>query len=149
MALRTDWLPTIHSLRAWALLLVSIVLGVAGCDKGPPITQVSGKVTFQGQPVSEGVINFALESGFGVQAVLAGDGSYRLLSHHGKGIPLGSYKVTIAPPSFDPVPADMSNPPPPQPPYPNIPQRYRNFDTSGFTAEAGESDNVFDFDMKP
>ena len=146
---RTGWLPTIRCLPPLALLLAAIVLGVTGCDRGPPISEVSGKVTFQGQPVSEGVINFASESGFGAQARLAADGSYSLRSHHGKGIPLGSYKVSIAPPPFDPVPADLSKPPAERPQYPDIPARYRSFDTSGLTAEVREGGNVFEFDMKP
>ena len=146
---RTRWLPTVRCLPPLALLLTAIALGVTGCDSGPPIAEVSGKVTCNGQPVTEGVINFASESGFGVQARLAADGSYRLRSHHGKGIPLGSYKVSIAPPPFDPVPADLSKPPARRSQYPDIPERYRSFDTSGFAAEVREGGNVFDFDMKP
>jgi hypothetical protein len=146
---RTGWLPTIRSLPPLSFLLAAIVFGATGCNRGPPIAEVSGKVSFEGQPVTEGVINFASESGFGIQSQLGADGRYRLHSHHGKGIPLGTYKVSISPPPFDPVPADLSQPPPRQPEYPNIPQRYRSFQTSGLVAEVVAEDNVFDFEMTP
>ena len=147
---RTCWRRTFG--LAWRLTPVSltIVLSVTGCfQSGPPITKVSGKVTFQGQPVTEGVVNFVSESGFGVRATLGTDGSYRLRSHHGNGIPLDNYKVSISPPPFDPVPLDLSQPPPKRPEYPNIPQAYRSLQTSGLVAQVGAKANVFDFNMKP
>ncbi|MCD4728467.1 MAG: hypothetical protein K8R46_12440, partial [Pirellulales bacterium] len=87
--------------RHFALVIPVIVLGLAGCFRsGPTISTVSGKVTVNGQPVTEGVVAFASESGFAIECKLAADGAYALHSHHGKGIPLGPYKVTIAPPPF-------------------------------------------------
>lgn len=147
---RTCWRRKVGSARRRASASLAIVLSVAGCfQSGPPISEVSGKVSFQGEPVTEGIVNFVSESGFGVRATLNNDGSYRLRSHHGNGIPLDTYKVSIAPPRFDPVPADLSKPPPRQPEYPNIPQRYRSLQSSGLVAQVGAEANVFDFDMQP
>ena len=147
---QTCWRRTVGLARRLAPASLAIVLSVAGCFRsGPPIAEVSGKVTFQGTPVTEGVINFVSDSGFGVRATLENDGSYHLRSHHGNGIPLDTYKVSISPPPFDPVPFDLSQSPPRQPEYPNIPQRYRSLQSSDLVAPVGAEGNVFDFDMKP
>lgn len=121
-----------------------------GCSRsGPTISTVSGKVTLDSQPFTGAVINFASEAGFGIQAKLKEDGTYALHSQYGKGIPLGSYKVSILPPdpfsSADPItllPGTAKSG------ASGIPERYRSFNTSGFVAEVKEGGNIFNFEMK-
>lgn len=122
---------------------------MVGCGDGgaeaPPIATVSGKVTFDGTAVSEGVVNFN-GVGFGAQATLGSDGTYELTSQYGSGIPLGSYKISIEPPPPETKPdtaelVDAGD-------FENIPKKYRSPETSGFTAEVKEGSNTFDFDMK-
>ncbi len=103
---RTCWRRTVGLARRLTPASLTIVLSVTGCfQSGPPIAEVSGKVTFQGQPVTEGVVNFVSESGFGARATLGTDGSYRLRSHHGNGIPLDNYKAVclLDPTKLSPV----------------------------------------------
>ena len=149
---RTSRISSLGLTPRLAVAVAAAMLGVAGCfQSGPTISTVSGKVTLDGQPVTDAVINFASESGFGVQVKLAEDGTYAFQSQYGKGIPLGSYKVSIAPPWRDPREAAdptamLSGVSPPD--YSRIPKRYRSFNTSGFTAEVKEGGNVFNFGMK-
>lgn len=138
--------------RLAALVMLTVFSGVlAGCGESadaPPLGQVSGKITFENKPVTEGMVNFAGDNGFGSAAVIGADGTYSMSSQHGDGIPLGKYKVNITPPPFDPGPPAADDAPVPPNPA-NIPAIYREFSTSGFTADVKEGDNTFDFDMKP
>lgn len=128
---------------ACALLL----LAVAGCGKKvPPIAPVTGAVTFQGKPLpGRAVIHFTTEQGFGSSCELQPDGTFLLGSEYGKGIPPGKYLVSIAPP----IPSPMDTKLPVQPNYEYIPKMYRDFPTSGFSAEVlADKPNNFTFDMK-
>ena len=149
---RTPRMLSVGLARHLALAIPFIALGVTGCFRsGPTISKVAGKVTLNGQPFSQGVINFASASGFCVQGKLAADGTYGFHSQYGKGIPLGLYKISILPPPPDPrATADTGVPLyTGQSEGPAIPQKYRSFDTSGFTAEVREQEeNRFDFEMK-
>ena len=136
---------------AWAaaVLFASLILVGSGCGgAGAPVGSVSGKVTYRGEPVTEGTVSFTSDilaaSGTGeVQP----DGTYTLATQ-GDGLPLGKYQVCIMPPmqeeslhpqlSAAPVAKDM----------PNIPQKYRSFRTSGFEATVQEGENAHDFDMQ-
>jgi len=123
-----------------------LVLAVSGCGKKPPpIAPVTGTVTFEGKPLpGRAMIHFASESGFASSNELQPDGTFLLGSEHGKGIPPGKYLVSIAPP----IPSPLEVKAPVQPNYEYIPQRYRDFPTSGFTAEVvADGTNDFEFDM--
>jgi hypothetical protein len=129
------------------LLLVLLAAG-SGCG-GPAIGQVSGKVTFRGQPVTEGKVTF-LPQGAGnpAEADLQSDGSYRVQTIDG-GLVVGDYLVLINPPvvlvDTDP---GKSPPSPMEKPVKNIPARYRNQGTPlKVTVQPGA--NTFDFDLTP
>lgn len=84
-------------------LLVLCVFSVLGCGKSaPPTFTVSGQVTFDGSPVTEGSVT--LEDGStGVADAypIQPDGSYSA------SVPQGTYKVSIQPPMT--VVADSAN----------------------------------------
>jgi hypothetical protein len=73
--------------------LLIVLLFAVGCSpKGPAnVAEVSGKVTFNGAPVTGGTIQL-IPSGGGAPQILAiqPDGTFRVGS-----IPLGDYKVTV------------------------------------------------------
>lgn len=129
-------------------LLVVLVLVVSGCKQPEKLGRIGGKVTFQGQPVSEGVVMFScIDKGINMTANLEQDGSYEIIMAKGAGLPLGDYRVCVTPP---PVFYPIGQPAPAQPkPYPNIPSKYRNYQTSGLTVTIEDGDNPFDIDMKP
>lgn len=117
----------------------------SGCgEAAPPEGQVFGKVTFRGQPVTEGTISFQSPSGYGGEDELDPDGSYRLPS----GVAVGEYQVAVVPPQV------MDSSDPHTPPVrvfkkmDNIPKKYHLIATSQLTASVKEGDNSLDFDLK-
>src|SRR5688500_15244146 len=76
----------------WYLLLHAVAL--AGCSNTEPTGTISGKITFQGKPVSAGLITLDSEEG-GIHAVaeLQSDGSYRLDQSAAGGLPCLTYQV--------------------------------------------------------
>jgi hypothetical protein len=99
---------TIPLRTAAGLVLASLLFGLLGCGQnaGPRRYEVSGKVSYRGQPIRVGYINFdpdssAGNSGPGSMTKII-DGSYR--TQPGKGAVGGPHRVWIV--GFDGAPAD-------------------------------------------
>ncbi|HET6423743.1 MAG TPA: carboxypeptidase-like regulatory domain-containing protein [Planctomycetaceae bacterium] len=99
------------------LSVTGLVLGcclaavTSGCSKGglnTPTGTVSGKVTVNGQPLTEGTITFFGENnGDTGAAVLNSDGTYALKYGTGFSVPAGDYRVSVnAGPPASSAPAD-------------------------------------------
>ena len=120
-----------------------------GCGKSEVLGKVSGKVTFQGEPVSKGLVLLAnAEKGVHVMAELRGDGTFDVETADGFGLPPGTYQVAITPPRIE-FPIDPTGAPPVIREYPNIPAKYRDAATSGLTIAVEEGENRLDVDMSP
>ncbi len=133
--------------RASRYLLVTGTLCslLAGCpsNSGPPRYQISGKVTFQGQPVEEGVITFSEPTTGQVnEGPLGSGGTYSTE------LPAGSYKVSIAPPLVETKPTADTPPDLVPKKVNNIPKKYWVQESSGFTADIAKDKRTFDFDLK-
>ena len=130
------------------LAVAAALLACGACSKPRDIAPVHGKVTFRGEPVTEGLVVFedkelpALAS-----AKILPDGTYRVKVMEGDGLYLGDYAIRVVPPVVDQL--EMSKTPAKQKLYPNIPARYRDFQSSQLRLKVGEGDNPFDIDMKP
>jgi hypothetical protein len=131
------------------LVIVAVLLagGPVGCDSGPPLGDVKGKVTFKGEPVKEGSVTFlnTTEGGtFG--ADLQTDGSYAIRG----GAAVGEYVVVVTPPIIivDTDPG-KSPPAPVEKDMPNIPPNYRMQGTTILKASVKPGPNEINFDMKP
>ncbi len=143
---------------AWRLGMSRVLLtmtigavGIGGCGSSSdvPIGKVFGTVTFQGKPVSEGLICFSNPSqGVYINANLKSDGTYVVEMAEDFGLPEGTYRVAIMSPPVD-VPVGGTAPPPAARQFPNIPHKYHIPETSGLTLRVKEGDNPFDVDMKP
>ncbi len=134
----------IHSLPNFSVALVVMGTLLTGCSEkadGPPTARVSGTVTFQGQPVQAGKVNFESDPpGYGASATIK-QGKFSVDGD----VVLGNYKVTITPP-------------PPGPPVPgqtaelvdakDIPEQYRVVKTSDLTAKVESGSNTFKFELK-
>lgn len=130
--------------------VAAILCLLVGCS-GPPAEprgKVSGKVTFDQKPVTEGQVVFSnSDMGIFLTAALKADGSFELLTPQGPGLSLGKYRVSITPPVIE-------YPPGPPPPgyqlktFPNIPSQYRDPATSSFVAEVKLGENSFTFEMQ-
>ena len=137
-------------LNSWCAVAVAIVT-VSGCSgvKTPPVGQVGGIVTLDGQPLTKGQVQFVPDSSKGTKGRMAvgligADGRFSLTAFKpGDGALVGFHKVLIIceeeMPAFDP-----KSPPPP--PKSLIPIRYTDANTSGLTAEvkaAAKNDFTF------
>jgi hypothetical protein len=68
-----------------------LVVGLAGCGRGT--TEVSGKVTYNGRPVTSGSVAFAAPDGSCVYADILPDGTY-----NASGVPVGELKIAVSSP---------------------------------------------------
>ena len=124
-------------------LVGAAVLLAAGCNSGEKPLDVSGKVTFKGEPVAEGSVQFIDDrTGRGAEVDLGPGGSYKA------SLFAGQYKVVVTPPYM----VDESKGGPPNPYYKkvkNIPAKYHSTDTSGLTAADSPDKTTHDFDLNP
>jgi hypothetical protein len=126
--------------RGIATLGILVCLGwLDGCGSGgPPSGTVSGKVTLNGQPLSDGVVVFTdSAAGVGASASLNERGIYHLPS-----IPVSSYDVAIQPPPAPP-PDEMPKVLPKSP----IPEPFRDAETSPLKATVNQGPNTADFSL--
>jgi hypothetical protein len=132
-----------------SVILLSVIMTAAGCGKaGHPKFPVSGEVTFNGSPVTEGMITFYRADDGAHAAMIDGSGNFIV----DPGLREGQYRVYIEPPPHVMTPPPAGGPPRDKPKtYPNFPEKYRQASTSGLlaTVEPDSAGNVFDFDMKP
>lgn len=139
------WLTCGNKLFLSGIALV--VIGLSGCSGGPapdPTATVTGKVTFQGAPVSEGVINFYdAKRGNAAVTKLGADGTFSADS-----VVLGDYGIFITPLQVD-APVDATKPAPLPANPANIPEKYRDVKTSGFKTTVKSGGNKAEFDMVP
>lgn len=132
----------------WTLL---VGCGPQGPDLGP-FGLVSGSVSYQGKPISQGMITFQCpQSGQVATANLQSDGSYAMRLNDRDGLPLGDYRICIRPPltvnqESDPSKMRRNNLYDPTVSK-DIPMKYRYEHSSGLTATVEEGDNRFDFDL--
>ncbi len=124
-----------------------------------PTGSVSGKVTYNGQPVPAGcsVMFMHVETSQSATSQTEADGTYSLRMLGGTKVLAGPYKISIAPPAVatpddsDPEAyasvmegGDTTPPPAAAPPFPD---KYMNPDTSGLTYTVEEGPNVHDIDL--
>jgi hypothetical protein len=134
--------------RLLILAAAAALLACGACSKPRDIAAVHGKVTFRGEPLTEGLVIFEdKELQALVSAKILPDGTYRVKVMEGDGLYLGNYTIRVMPPILDQL--EMSKTPPKQKLYPNIPARYRSAPSSGLRLIVGAGDNPFDIDMKP
>jgi hypothetical protein len=135
---------------ALGAVVLAVTLGLVGCggERKDVLGPTTGKVTFQGQPVAAGEVLFDNGQGIARIAPLASDGAFVVESADGFGLPVGTYKVAIQPPRIEHPLGPIKEPPKPQI-FPNIPERFRDLKSSGFSAEIKAGKNELSFDMKP
>lgn len=82
--------------KEYALALAIAAALFSGCsDKGPERAIVSGTVTYQGKPISEGTILFTPQATSHVPSAGASivDGNYKIDVHGG--VPVGTHRIII------------------------------------------------------
>lgn len=80
------------------LSVLLLLLVMVGCDSKPKLTEISGTVTFKGQPIPAGDVSFTPEvsvTGGQLQMYMVKDGKFDSAQTPGTGLLPGKYKVRI------------------------------------------------------
>jgi hypothetical protein len=138
--------------RFWRLLSVFLLAVLCGCGSREQLGDVTGQITFQGKPVTKAVIHFSNPTkGIFIAAESNAMGQYVVEMAKGRGLPAGTYQVSISPASPVPTKAVPATGPLPKsikaPESPDIPPKYRDSKTSGLTLTVVDGQNCFDVKM--
>ena len=126
--------------RCCWLVLVGLC-AATGCAPSDLPIPVTGSVTFDGQPVGEGVVQFVDEkTGRGAEVQLGADGHYTAELHK------GTYNVLISPPYVEENTGGLPNTKYKK--VNNIPSKYHSTATSGLTAAVGQDQKTHDFKLQ-
>jgi hypothetical protein len=130
----------------FALAMFTLVC-LAGCNRGPKMTPVTGKVNYNGRPLEFGVVMFQPPSGQPAQGEIQPDGTFSLSTYRwNDGVVLGKHKVRIAYyESMRPGVAKGSGERTLGKPL--VPEKYTLFDQSGLTADVDENNHEFTFEL--
>lgn len=138
-------------LAAWTL---TVPLSGCGGGSGLKLEKVSGVVTFDGQPLTKGNVQFTPDGSKGTRGPMAtgaigSDGKFTLTTTTpGDGAQVGCYKVSVNCWEEE-APFDPKNPKPSAPAKSLIPERYTDDNASGLTAEVkAGAKNEFTFELK-
>jgi hypothetical protein len=117
-----------------APLLVAIAF-FTGCEQGPTMAPVSGKVLYNGRALEFGSVVFQPPSGQPAQGEIQSDGSFTLSTYRpGDGAAVGAHKVRIT--CYESQrPGAIKGPGEQMLGKSLIPERYTLFDQSGLTAD--------------
>jgi hypothetical protein len=89
----------------WKPLIALLVFSVAGCSSQAKVAQLSGKLTFKGQPVPAGYISFTPDVAAGnlgqIKVLQVKDGVFDSAKEPEPGLKPGKYQLRIA--GFDGV----------------------------------------------
>jgi hypothetical protein len=147
------------------LMLCLVISACSEESAGPTGEQasVSGKVTFDGTPVTvnSSVVFNSLDPAVTAAGEIDSQGNYTLRAANPEvGIPVGRYRVMIRPPTPAPVTDAVDtaeyqkmmqtggSATPPQVEAPkDIPAKFSSFDSSGIVLELKPGPNTFDFDL--
>ena len=157
---------TVGRARLWGgVLALLLPLCLAGCSsKGT----VSGKVTYKGEPVRQGVVMFVAGDGWSSSAPINEDGTYQIAN-----LPPGSFKLTVEtlagsaqggrqtqgppggkwrPPKDADVPKQVEEavrkPLQQVSAPPRLPAKYAKAETSGLTCEVKPGRQAHDIDLQ-
>jgi len=129
------------------LLAVLCTIAAPGCTEKLKTGKVKGKVTFKGQPVTEGSVTFLnLTEGGTAGADLKSDGTFDCGE-----VVAGEYVVVVNPPMVMVDTDPGKTPPSPEEKnMPNIPRKFRAQGSTTLKAKVEMGGNHdFTFDMKP
>ena len=134
--------------RSRLLLIAALGLSLPACgSSGPPMGSVSGKITYQGKPVTQGAVTFSstTPSGRNATGQIDPGGYYTVQTENpGDGALVGDYAVTIYAhdePVLDYIPKT------PVKPKLLVPEKYEKVATSGLKASVKGGSNTFNFDL--
>jgi hypothetical protein len=122
-------------------MALALLLTVAGCGAPARNGEVSGVVKFRGSPLPSGTVTFVMGDGEKFGAAIGTGGEYSLM-----GLPRGPARVTVA--SHPRVPEGFQGARPREP-HVQIPDRYREAESSPLSFELKGGRQQYDIDLKP
>jgi hypothetical protein len=119
-----------------------VILLLAGCNRGPLVVPVSGKVLYNGKPLQFGSVTFQPPSGQPAQGEIQHDGTFVLSTYRpNDGAVVGTHKVRVA--CYESQKNLAARSPGEQSlGRLLIPTKYTFFDQSGLTAEVRPDENA-------
>ena len=148
LAALARWVGHGRSARfALAMAIAILSQQASGCRRSDMVP-VSGRVTFEGQPVPQAVVRFLHDARPMAAGGTDADGRYRLTTRQpGDGAYFGRCKVMIAPWVAAPGSGDTAEAPS-EPARPDIPKVFQSAATSPLAVEVTtEGPNQFDFEL--
>lgn len=138
-----------HNRLAAICLFAFTMLVFAGCGSGGlPQADVSGKVTFRGNPIPNVLVSFTPERGPGASGKTDAEGNYSLsTSKPGDGAVIGQHTVTVSQPQQGMILEKGKPPRMAPPPKMVIPPKFASTESSGLTASVKAGDNSIDFEL--
>jgi hypothetical protein len=132
------------------LVTLANLIGCRG-ESGPEMVNVSGRVSYQGKPLSRGTITFLPEGdGQPASGTIGSDGSYRLQTiEPGDGARTGRYKVIVSTSDLNVETLDTAMLPSEMPKGKTLtPAKFEKPETSGLTAEIKSGGSTLDFNLE-
>ncbi|WP_154673853.1 hypothetical protein [Singulisphaera acidiphila] len=140
--------------RRTSPLLVALVLIIPACSsqEGPELAPVTGKVSYQGKPVTQGMISFQPVTPGGTPAMgsIGSDGTYSLQTADANGARLGDYRVVISARKEPEKEPDTAAPPLKKKPKveSQLPLKYEDIEKSQLTKKVVSGRNTINFDLE-
>lgn len=141
----------------WGVLGVVMIAGCGGSDRGqlPPTYQVTGVVTYQGEPLADALVQFQrTDATRGAVGKTDANGRYQLSTFGSNdGAVAGPYAIAISkystpPPDFPVRQHEDDTSVPEFKPENLLPPKYARIETSDLSARVEEQANEIDFDLE-
>lgn len=149
--------------RSWSVIAIASISaflpGCGGYNYGPT-GKITGRLTLDGKPLATGTaVSFMqMEKGFLAFGLTDADGKFEVKSWNNGDMPVGKYKVMLAPSTTSTAPP--AKPPSAEEAFENpelvdpvakidFPKKYRDTSTSGLEVEVKAGKNEFPLDLKP
>ena len=136
-----------RSLARWLVVIVALTVG---CGEPSNRTSVTGRVTLDGEPLTEGGVSTKIDGGRGSSGQIQPDGTFEL-GHpaDGPGAALGTHRVTVTAFNVDAGALDDDSVEISGPIRSLVPIRYSSPKTSGLSFEVtADGENDFTLELK-
>ena len=134
------------------LLATALIVGCGGAPEGPPVYSTTGKITLDGNPLSNAMVEFSPHKQAGDQVPTAAigntdeEGNYVMYTRGYKGCGAGDFKVgisTFAEPSDEEIGEEEGTGK-----AESVPAAYRGEASNLKATVTSDGENVFNFDLK-
>lgn len=144
--------PPPQASRLRFLIILTMIVPACSHDEGPELAPVTGKVTYQGKPITQGTISFQPVSPDGTPATgsIGTDGTYSLQTADAKGARLGDYRVVISARKEPETEPDTATPALKKKPVieSQLPLKYEDIDKAQLNKKVASGRNTIDFNLE-